>query len=410
MMPSFKRKSVILMTIIFILIFFSGTNVDVVLHLKPNVPYDEWAAFYHFAPADWLLLIFFLITMKKIYLIYTSDLRLIIVLLFAILLNMIWGLDSDLRNFIPALCIPPLFSILLQYYNTYINKTKVIKFIYFFFYIECGIAIIEKIFMIHLFPQVGIAGDLFDLDYSGEFRSTALLGHPLANATVITLILSFILLSNKPFKRKLLYWLLGFLAILCFNTRMAIVLNIGVFTIYCSSIFFYKNTSIWNRTYIIVFLLISGCIIGYAISKGFGGRLINMGLYDEGSASVRMDIWDIFDYYSVGNLLYRGIDFVQLNNIMFNAGVGQMIIENFWLVFLLRFGFLMLILMTIAYCLFFRNLSKGLTIRQCLYIYIPFLIQTSSFNSIATGSNILSFLVLFLFVFRGQLIIQNKKI
>lgn len=404
-----KWESVILQIIIFILIFLSGTNVDVALHLKPNIPYAEWSSAYHFAPSDWLLLILFVITLKKEYLVYTNNVRLIGILLIAVLYNRICGLDSDLRNFIPALCIPPLFSILLRYYSSYINKQKIIKMIYWFYYIECAIAIIEKILMMHFFPQVGIAEELFDLDYSGEFRSTALLGHPLANATVVALIQSFILLSNKTFKIKLLYWFLGFLAMLCFNTRLAIVLNMGVFAIYIFSIFFNKKTRLYNRLYIIIFLLISCCILVYAISKGFGGRLINMGLYDEGSASVRMDIWDIFDYYSIWNLLYKGVDFYQLNNMMFNAGVGEMAIENFWLVFLLRFGFIILILITIAYCLFLYNLSKGLSVKQCMYIYIPFLIQASSFNSIATGSNLLSFLVLFLFVFKDQLVLQNKK-
>lgn len=405
-----KSKSNVLLIIIFVLIFLSGTNVDTFLHLKPNLPYDEWPAFYHFAPSDWLLILFFILTFRYKFLTYKPEIYLILILSLAVIYNSILGLDSDLRNFIPALLIPPLFSILLQDNKRSIDKKQILKTIYIFYYLECSIAIFEKIFMVHIFPQIGIAGSLLDLEYSGEFRSTSLFGHPLANATFVTLVISFTLMSNISFKRKLLCWFIGFIAILCFNTRLAIVLNLGLFLIYSLDIIFSKKTTQSNRLLIVSFIVIVSYIISYALSKGFGGRLMKMGLYDQDSAAVRIDIWNIFDYYSIWNLLYKGIDFNQQDLIMSNAGVDYMTIENFWLVYFLRFGLIILIIMTIFYFSFYYNLSKGLSIKQCLYIYIPFLIQVSSFNSIASGNNIQSFLILFLFIFRDKLTIKRYNI
>lgn len=70
------------------------------------------------------------------------------------------------------------------------------------------------------------------------------------------------------------------------------------------------------------------------LSFGFGNRIITMGAYDESSAAVRVAIFDIFNYYPLSDFKF-GYPAKDIQMIQYRSGIYGMIIENYWLLFLL---------------------------------------------------------------------------
>ena len=102
------------------------------------------------------------------------------------------------------------------------------KMLIYFFCVECFVAILEAIMHVNIFPfAIGTEGySLSDKEYEifGMFRSSALHGHPLSNALLLDVVMSFILVaSDFSEKKKVMLYLLGMVALLCFNARSSIL-------------------------------------------------------------------------------------------------------------------------------------------------------------------------------------------
>ena len=109
---------------------------------------------------------------------------------------------------------------------------KKLGFLCFTFYlVECLIAIFER-FTYHLVfrPRGEILNTLSEnmLEDAFGFRSGGIHGHPLQNSLIVSIIMIFILTSSLKAKFKYPLWLLGYIGVMCFNTRAAIVIN-GIF-------------------------------------------------------------------------------------------------------------------------------------------------------------------------------------
>ena len=99
-----------------------------------------------------------------------------------------------------------------------------------------------------------------------EFRSTALWAHPLANALIVSVLMSYFLVSNLKLKYKLSLWVLGYVAILCFNTRGSIIGNALILLVYLSySSFFSKRTKDATRVEFIIAVILLSMVIGVQI-------------------------------------------------------------------------------------------------------------------------------------------------
>lgn len=282
--------------------------------------------------------------------------------------------------------------------NYKLNKINVFlwrKFsiVFFIFYItETGMAILERIIGHNIF---GWSGGIMELSNQniGGFRSTALLGHPLSNALIVSTIMSFILFSQIKVRLKLILWVLGYLAILCFNTRSSIVGNAMIFATYFLYTLFIDKTIEHKEKKILIFL--SLCIFLALIivitTTQIGGRLFELGLLDEGSAQVRIDTWSIFNFFKLEDFLW-GIDYNHIQMILYSTGI--LATENFWIDFLFSFGFVFLCIYTILYMVLFTQLFKHYKFLNKACIIGTFILIASTNNSLST-----SFLPLFIFIF-----------
>ena len=140
-----------------------------------------------------------------------------------------------------------------------------------FFIIHCGLAIIEYKLQTNLIDY-SFVEKFSDFTEKKEFRAFGLMQHPLYSANVVLIIMSFIMISKDiNWNLKITLLTLGTLAIICFNSRTAIMiwsclliyryllynikpvfiilLGILVYTLFLSdlALFIQQNSSIFGR-------------------------------------------------------------------------------------------------------------------------------------------------------------------
>lgn len=296
-------------------------------------------------------------------------------------------------------------SLTYIYLKKYPNSNKLIlRLLLSYFLIECSISIIERVLMTNFFitPGEGSVDSLASSDATG-FRSAPIHGHSLQGALHVSVLMSFIYVSKIKFKYKTSLLLLGFVAILGYNTRSSIVYWSALICIFfLRKLFSTKNTT-KEKFNIIIILLIIFFMSSLFISSGWGGRLFELSLFDQSSAAVRIDLFYMFKFLSWHDILF-GIPLESIEHLKFKSGIA--IIENYWVIFIFSFGLINTIIFVIltSWCLspLFKNYNifqKGVTIGT-------FLLISSTNNSMATNTPVMVILVLCAYAFP----IYNKKI
>lgn len=226
---------------------------------------------------------------------------LIIEAIIAILLK--WSVGQDyFKNLLLFIFIPICTSIVFETLpNERIKHLK--RIVLFFFIIECSLAIYERIFYINFFNIEDLTREelLYYNPENWEFRSTSLLGHPLANAMGVTTILSFILTSKIKIQNKLLYFLLGYISLFCFNARGAIIISSILMIPYVFHLIKKHN---YHKKILYTLSALSLSVIGYIIlTTSLGGRLFNTDKLLDGSAQTRLDVFDFTRFINLEQLL-----------------------------------------------------------------------------------------------------------
>ena len=278
-----------------------------------------------------------------------------------------------------------------------------------FYLVECGLAIIERIIQHNFFNWQladGIQYYTIDIEDSA-FRSFALIGHPLQNALIVSTIMSFILISRLHLKLKFILWGIGYLAILSFNTRSSMVGNVLILVVYILHEILYSKQYTKKQKNGMFTFLVSFIIIAFisVFVYGVGGRLREMGLYDEGSASVRVDIWKIFDVLPLQKFLL-GFDFDQMERIMLGAGVE--VTENFWIDYLLRYGLIFLSIFVMLYYILIKKLYQGYSRFHILLTFLAFILIASTNNSLSTGWHPIFIYLVCIVLFKPSFFNENK--
>ena len=265
------------------------------------------------------------------------------------------------------------------------------KALIYFFVVEIVVAYIERILGSTF---VGFGNISMEIEKTGSyaFRSCALWGHPLTNALVVSVIMNYILFSSLRIKYKLTLWAFGFFSLLCFNARAAIILNVLMLVVCVMNIFFFsKKESDSNRFSLFVGVFLLFVVTIFLLSEtGLGGRLTH-GSLDDSSVQTRIDIWNVFDVINRDILLY-GTDNAGISTIMIQAHLWAM--ENFWILYVLRFGLVFLIAFIVSYFFFLKKLFSDYKMFDKLMIICAFLMIASTNNSFAyTYQPLLVFLV-----------------
>lgn len=340
-------------------------------------------------PMTYVLFICFFLAKTKIY--GAFEWAYLIAVLFISIFNIQTDREADMKMITTGFILPIFLSNYLNQFTDIKFKHLAQKSILIFYCTVCGLALVERLLSTNLLG--------YNIEVSEDgFRSTSLCGHPLSNALLISISMSFILLSN--IKRKLELFFLGMVALLCFNSRSAMMYWAAAAVLY----YFYlvKSHNKLSKKYF-YYLLFAGITVSVLMfSFGFGNRIVTMGAYDESSAAVRVAIFDIFNYYPISDFQF-GYPAKDIQMIQYHSGIYGLIIENYWLLFLLRFGYIFTSILSVLMLVFMWKNLKGRRLFDIFYILAAFLVVSSTNNSLSTPNNgILLFFVLCAFAFSNN--------
>lgn len=285
---------------------------------------------------------------------------------------------------------------------------SIIRLVLMAFAINCFIAYLERIMGYNFFGING--GSIMQIAESGQasFRCAAIYGHPLKNALLTSTALGFVLVSSLKLKYKYMLWISGYIAILCFNTRSSMVGEIVMLLVYLLYFVLGRKNRFQTKMLVILssaFVIMIACFL---VRYGYlGGRLLVNGLNDD-SSQVRITIWDIFKRHSVGDFMF-GLSHSDVEYMKYLVGVR--VIENFWLVFLFRFGFIFLIVYVVIYFLFLKSVFRQYKTFDKLFVTLNFLLIASTNNSLASGFMTLWYFLLLATIFNPilfKLIVPRK--
>ncbi len=355
----------------------------------------DYGFFRGLQPMAYVLIICFFVAKTKIHGVFQWSYLLF--LIFISFFNLKTGRNVDMKMMLTGFVLPVLLMNYLINFKREIYCSLAKKAILVFYCSVCLLAIVER-----LLGTTILVSDMGNADEG--FRSWALCGHPLANALLVSIAMSFIILSELQYKLELFF--LGMVALLCFNTRSSMMYWAAASIVYY--LYLLKSHDKLSRKYFYYLLFAGVAVSVLMLYFGFGNRIINMGAYDESSAAVRVNIFNIFDYYSLNSFKF-GFSAKDIEMIQYRSGIYGMIIENYWLLFLLRFGYIFTAILSGFIFVFMRRNLKGRKTFDVFYIMTAFLLISSTNNSLSTPNNgILLFFVLCSFAF-GKIDKQTKK-
>lgn len=277
----------------------------------------------------------------------------LILAVFIIILKFCLG-QNYVKSVAYFLIIPMLISILLETIST--KKRKVLRnLVLAFFLLECGLAIFEQQAHINLFDIKELTEEeiLYASYESWEFRSTALAGHPLQNAMLTITIMSFILVSDFKMWTKVFFFTLGYIALLCFNARGAIIIaTLFMVPYFLKQVWNAKIRGKWALK--LGFAAIVLYIIHLVATTSLGGRLFNQGTILDGSAQTRLDVFEFYKYIDWQAIMWGNPD--NYAYLMNKLGAGG--VENGVIVLVIYYGlFLTLFILPALFCFQYKKLS-----------------------------------------------------
>lgn len=222
-----------------------------------------------------------------------------------------------------------------------------IRILLIIFVLECLVALFERLTETLIFPAMEIIEHTNEYADDKTFRSYSLMGHPLTNANVTSIIMAFVLCTKKM--NNYLKWmllLLGTIALWAFNSRAAMLYWMAVFTY---KLFFAKL----KISYFVVGGLLMAFVIiplgEYLYEAGYFGRLEFD--FSDSSTETRFDAllyfmmypWGTTDIINGGRLLYMpGSDLLIENGILVTLGYWGIIIGSLKVVleFIISYKFL----------------------------------------------------------------------
>jgi len=236
-----------------------------------------------------------------------------------------------------------------------------------------------------------------------DYRSTALLGHPLVNASAAAAYaLMLIYGADRAVSRPLRLVLVAAQAagLVAFGGRTAIVLcaALGVLRILRPGLDVMSGRRVDMRAALVAALSAPAALAALFVlaQRGTFDGLVERFLDDKGSSDARVLIFQLFDYFTFDELLF-GPDQQRLNTIQNTLGI-EYGIESSWFGFLFGYGALMTFFFIVAFAALmwecWRRCKPG---AWALFVYI--LAQLSSAAGVSVKTLVFNQFVVLLLAF-----------
>jgi len=304
----------------------------------------------------------------------------ILVALMIMVLKFVMSDFDAIKQVLFFFIVPSLMSILLKTQSNKV-KEKIVYIILFFYITECLLAIYERAYLVNIFPSEEVF-DYVTIMTLG-FRSTAFLGHPLANALIVSTIMGFILTMNFKIEQKMLLIIIGYSALLCFNARGAIIVWTILIIIYLFSIVSSKRKKELLSTPMVIFFIAAIYLLyEMIVNQGFGDRLFMANEIMDGSAMTRVDVFNAFSY--ITNMDFWLGNSLNYNYVMDSLGAGG--VENSYVVMILNYGLVMGLTSFIALFFWIKQLLRPYTLYNKIIIIISFILVGSMNNGLVSAN------------------------
>ena len=278
---------------------------------------------------------------------------------------------SGLAFVIDTLLSPALAVFLISRINLYF-KMKLFKLILLLLVLNSTMAIMEFALGMNFIPREQPVW---------EFRSWALLSHPLNNALITSSLIILLLFPLRGLKKVYIYLLL-LIALLSFGGRAAFVL-VSIYTIFYISlelktIIFNKRKFSFKGVIITHFsIYIAVVVISVSFILGIGERIFT-GLELDDSARTRLDVFNLLYMISPKELFF-GVE--NSFSLIIEETVGVETIENVWLGWLFQFGLLGTIPLILSLLFMLFSLANNMKLYPIVTL---FLLVCSANNSLST--------------------------
>jgi hypothetical protein len=238
-------------------------------------------------------------------------------------------------------------------------------------------------------------GELFVTDT----RSTALQGHPLVNAMLTAIYIMGLLGGARSIPQHVKFVLVGLqcAALVVFGGRAAIVTTGLIGSLYgvwlLSRTLRSNRTSLLGAAFAMAILAIVPVAIVAVISAGYLDEILVRFASDGGSANARVQMFDLFSYLSLRDLIVGpDLDYVETLRRINGLEWG---IENPIVRMTLYQGAFVTLIVLLSFCLFIRELIQGREGGTWLPI-LAMLILLNTYESIATKSTAVAKIVVFI--------------
>ena len=260
-------------------------------------------------------------------------------------------------------------------------KLRIQHVILIFFLLNSVLSIGEKVFQFNLFPYSYYNNDIEEtIAMEGAFRSSAFLGHPLTNAVCISIIMAFIIISNYKIIYKTALLSLGFISLLCFNAKAAIIIWV-ILLLFLIYYLLFKSKKKASASFYLFLSTAVILVITLVAKQGFGDRLLQSTLFD-GSAQTRIDVFDAFDYVTSYDLwVGNPKSYLYITNKLDAGGV-----ENSFIVLILEYGIPVSIFLIFLYTVWMRKLLRGISRNVQILLLVSFIGLGSANNSLSTAT------------------------
>jgi len=332
---------------------------------------------------------------------FKQEFYIVLLALLLIAIKILLGQFDQINGVIFFFIVPMMLSITIGQQNE-ITKKVVRNIILFFLFSEFSLALFENLNSINIFPSA--ESNKYVTITKWNFRSTGFLGHPLNNALCVSIIMGFIAISNLKAKYKIFFLTLGYIALLCFNARSAILIWSGLVVIYIVRVLKDKNTGKIASLLLILFLCLGSSVVYHlATDYGIGGRLVKSEIVD-GSAQTRLDVFKAFSYLDTADFLIGN----SANYLPITKKLGAGGIENSYVVLIVNYGLMMFFVILLLYYLLISKLLRQHNLFNKFIIFVSFILVGSTNNSLA-GAIPWAVFIICLYSFQAADKIEVKK-
>ncbi len=273
------------------------------------------------------------------------------------------------------------------------------RFLHGVLFVNAMLGIAEFYTQLKLFPDVNAVDDAI-----GDYRSTALLGHPLANAAVTGLYILCLVLGGDG-KLTPLWRALMLLPQICsmaaFGGRTSILVTSLILAIIliksAALLLIGKRFDLRSAVTMVVLAPLAFATGFYVFSAGFLDKLVQRFIDDNGSAEARVVMFRLFDLFDFNEILWGPRPEI-VNSALITLGI-RIGIENTWIALAFQYGLIMAgIFIAGMFMLFWEYWRRSHSGAYFLFLFF-FILITSAIGLSVKTMLFVEFSLLLLFIF-----------